>query len=277
MTESLSRRALMAGCACLLPDGAFGAEAPWLALEKQSGARIGAAAVDTGSGRRLVWRADERFVMCSTFKLSLAAATLARVESDAEHLGEMVHYDKSVPFGVSPATIRNQARGMTVGELCQAAVIYSDNGAANLLLARLGGPAAMTQFWRKIGDPITRLDNNEPRLNVPDGARNTTTPAAMLHNLDALLLGRALSPASRTRLLGWMRANTTGGAMLRAGLKADWIIGDKTGRNPDFGLTNDIAIAVPPEHKPILIAVYTEHGAPEVVASAGKIIAAAFA
>ena len=231
MTDSFTRRKMMAASALLLPGFAQAAEALFAVLEKQSGARIGAAALDTASGKRITWRADERFVMCSTFKLSLAAATLERVDRNAEHLDEMIHYGKDVPLGVSPATIRNLDRGMTVAELCEAAVIYSDNGAANLLLERLGEPAAMTRFWRSLGD----------------------------------------------RLLGWMHANTTGGAMLRAGLPADWTIGDKTGRNPDFGFTNDLAITTPPGREPILIVVYTARATPETVAAAGKIIAERFA
>jgi beta-lactamase class A len=273
----MSRRDLLAAGGLLLPGFACAAETPFAALEKQSGARIGMAALDTGNGRRIGWRDHERFVFCSTFKLSLVAATFARADKGAEHLDEMVHYDKSAPIGVSPATRRNLDRGMTVGELCEAAAIYSDNGAANLLLVRLGGPAALTAFWRGLGDAITRLDDNEPKLNVPDGVRNTTTPIAMLGNLKSLLLGKALSSVSRARLLGLMQANTTGAAMIRAGMPPGWTVGDKTGRNPDFGLTNDIAIVTPPGRAPILITVYTARGTPEVVASAGRIVAEAFA
>jgi beta-lactamase class A len=273
----ISRRTMLAGSALLLPSFAHAADASIAALEKQSGARIGVAALDTGSGRRLAWRADERFVMCSTFKLSLAAAILARADDGAEHLDEMIHYDRSVPLGVSPATLRNVDRGMTVSALCEAAVIYSDNGAANLLLGRLGGPAAMTHFWRSIGDPVTRLDNNEPKLNVPDGLRNTTTPAAMLGNLKTLLLGKALSATSRTRLLGWMRTTTTGVNRLHAGLPQAWQWGDKTGTSDArYGLVNDIGIATPPGRSPILMVAYTERSNEKTVAAVGKIIAERF-
>jgi beta-lactamase class A len=274
----ISRRTMLAGSALLLPSFAHAADASIAALEKQSGARIGVAALDTGSGRHLAWRADERFVMCSTFKLSLAAAILARADRGAEHLGEMIHYDRSVPLGVSPATLRNVDRGMTVSALCEAAVIYSDNGAANLLLDRLGGPAAMTRFWRGIGDPVTRLDNNEPKLNVPDGMRNTTMPAAMLGNLKTLLLGKALSAASRARLRGWMRTTTTGVNRLHAGLPQAWQWGDKTGTSDaHYGLVNDIGIATPPGRSPILMVTYTERGNEKTVAAVGATLAKAFA
>ena len=274
----ISRRAVVASSALLLPQVAHADDAPFRGLEKSSGARIGVAALDTGSGRRIAWRAQERFVMCSTFKLSLAAATLHKADKGAEKLDRLVRYDKSVPIGVSPATRKNVDRGMTVGELCEAAIIYSDNGAANLLLAALGGPAALTAWWRTIGDSLTRLDNNEPKLNVPDGRRNTTTPAAMLADLKTLLLGAALTPASRAQLLAWLRENTTGANRLKAGLPPGWQIGDKTGTGPDpFGLVNDIGIIFPSGRKPILAVVYTEHGNEAAVAAAGRIIASAFA
>jgi beta-lactamase class A len=170
--------------------------------------------------------------------------------------------------------------------LCEAAVIYSDNTAANLLLERAGGPQAVTAFWRRLGDKVSRLDKMEPELNLPDGEKNTTTPAAMLHNLDALLLGKTLSRASRARLSGWMHANTTGAATLKAGLPPGWKIGDKTGRwaskNIHQGSTNDIGIITPRRGKPILVACYS-HGGPSndaarsaVIAEVGRIIATAF-
>jgi beta-lactamase class A len=285
MPDSISRRAVVAG-ALMMPAAVHADESGIAALER-SGARIGVAALDTASGRRITWRADERFLMCSTFKLSLAAATLLRAEQGREELDRLVLYTKEQLLGVSPATTKNLARGMTVAELCEAAVIYSDNCAANLLLAAAGGPGAVTAFWRRLGDTVTRLDKIEMALNLPDGEKDTTTPAAMMGNLQAMLLGDALSFASRDRLLGWMHANTTGAAMLKAGLPPGWKIGDKTGRwnssDSHQGSTNDIAIVTPPGRAPILIACYTQGGPPDdtarsaVLAQVGRIIAARFA
>jgi beta-lactamase class A len=277
MTNAISRRSIMAG-ALLFPCATAAAEDTFASLEKRSGARIGVAALDTGSGKHIAWRADERFLMCSTFKLSLAAAILKKADNGHEDLGRVVHYGADVPIGVSPATRKNIEGGMTVAQLCEAAVLYSDNGAANLLLDRLGGPQALTRFWRDIGDSVTRLDDKEPKLNIPDGNHNTTTPAAMLGNLNSLLLGTALSPASRARLLAWMRACTTGANRLHAGLPPVWLWGDKTGTSdPRYGAVNDIGIAMPPGRSPILIAAYTEHANEKVLAMAGKILSEACA
>jgi beta-lactamase class A len=273
----IPRRYVIAG-ALALPFAAHAAEEPFAALEKQSGVRIGVAALDTGTGKRLLWRAGERFVMCSTFKLSLAAAILAKAGRGEVRLDRLVPYGADMPIGVSPITRKNLARGMTIVELCEAAVVYSDNGAANLLLAVLGGPQSMTAYWRSLGDKITRLDDIELKLNLPDGERNTTTPDAMQENLKTLLLGEALPPESQARLLGWMRASTTGVNRLRAGLPAAWQWADKTGTGAErYGLVNDIGIATPPGRKPILIAAYTEHGSEKVLAEAGAILARAFA
>ena len=277
MTASVSRRIFVAG-GLTLPFAAHAAQSPFAALEKQSGARIGVAALDTGSGKRLSWRAEERFVMCSTFKMSLAAAILAKSDSGEVRLNRLVPYGADMPIGVSPITRKNLSRGMTIVELCEAAVVFSDNGAANILLAVLGGPQALTAYWRRIGDKITRLDDMELKLNIPDGERNTTTPAAMLGNLKSFLLDDALSPASRTRLLGWMRASTTGVNRLRAGLPAAWQWADKTGTSaPQYGLVNDIGIATPPGRRPILVTAYTERGDEKIPAAAGRIVAETFA
>jgi beta-lactamase class A len=273
----IARRSIIAG-ALALPFPAGAAQDPFAALEKQTGARIGVAALDTENGKRIAWRADERFVMCSTFKLSLAGAILAKADKGGVRLDRLVPYGADMPIGVSPVTRKNLAHGMTIAELCEAAVVYSDNGAANILLAVLGGPEAMTAYWRSLGDKITRLDDIELKLNIPDGERNTTTPAAMLGNLDILLLGQALSPQSRARLLGWMRTSTTGANRLRAGLPASWQWADKTGTGPErYGLVNDIGIATPPERKPLLIVCYTERGSENIQAAVGKILAKAFA
>ena len=256
-----------------------------VALEQKTGTRIGVAALDTGNSRILSWREGESFVMCSTFKLSLAAAVLARVDRGTETLDRLVQYDKPT-LGVSPETLKNWPHGMTIAQLCRAAMIYSDNTAANVLLAAIGGPQSVTEFWRSLGDMTSRLDDIEPKLNLPSRFANSATPTAMLADLKQMLLGNALAPASRARLLGWMHDNTTGGAMLRAGLPRAWQVGDKTGRwNGDTNAcaTNDLAIITPPGRKPILAVCYTQRGPEDpdaraaVVAVVGKILADMFA
>nr|6TY6_A Chain A, Beta lactamase (GNCA4-2) [synthetic construct]6TY6_B Chain B, Beta lactamase (GNCA4-2) [synthetic construct]6TY6_C Chain C, Beta lactamase (GNCA4-2) [synthetic construct] len=226
-------------------------------LEKRSGGRLGVAVLDTATGRRFGYRGDERFPMCSTFKALLAAAVLARVDQGKENLDRRITYGKEDLVDYSPVTEKHVGDGMTVAELCEAAITYSDNTAANLLLEALGGPAALTAFLRSIGDNVTRLDRWEPELNTaaPGDPRDTTTPAAMAATLRTLLLGDVLSPASRQQLVDWLIANKTGDKRLRAGLPADDRVGDKTGTG-EHGTTNDIAVVWPPNRAPIFLAVY---------------------
>jgi len=228
------------------------------AIEERHGGRLGVAIVDTGSGERLVFRAHDRFALCSTFKWLLAAQVLAAVDGGRESLERRLHWRADELIGWSPVLADADAdAGLTIAELCAAAVTTSDNTAANLLLAAHGGPAALTLWLRGIGDRTTRLDRNEPTLNqVGFGdARDTTTPAAMAETMQKVLLGDVLAPASRERLRQWLVGNTTGDRRLRAGLPG-WAVGDKTGTN-DTGNVNDIAIAWPPGGgAPVLIAAY---------------------
>ncbi|MFM0038399.1 class A beta-lactamase [Paraburkholderia strydomiana] len=231
-------------------------------IEAASGGRLGVSIVDTTTSLHAGLRADERFPMCSTFKLLVAGAVLTRVDRGQEDLQRRVVFSASDLVPNSPGTSRHTREltgdaGMSIGELCKAALTLSDNTAANLLLASFGGPAAVTAFARSLGDGMTRLDRIEPALNeaIPGDPRDTTTPNAMLGNLRELVLGEHLSAASRAQLLAWLAANQTGGSRLRAKLPEDWGVGDKTGTG-ERGTANDIAILWPPGRGPVLVTVY---------------------
>jgi len=262
------RREFLVGTGCALGSTAL-ASAPNLsrgfadksfrvaiaALEREARGRLGLAILDTDTGGRFTWRGEERFAMCSTFKLPLVAAILIH----DEQRGAMQH---RIPVPVdlppnSPFTGMRRGDFATVEELCEAAITQSDNGAANLLLARVGGPAGFTRFVRDQGDTVSRLDRLEPMLNdVPPGdPRDTTSPAAMLRLVHGLALGSRLPPVARARLVGWMLANKTGGLRLRAGLPSTWPVADKTGAS-DRGNDNDVAILWPPKRQPIIVASY---------------------
>jgi len=231
-------------------------------IEAESGGRLGVSMVDTTSGLHAGLRADERFPMCSTFKLLAAGAVLTRADRGQEDLQRRIVFSRRDLVPYSPATSQHTRErtgdaGMSVAELCKAAITLSDNTAANLLLASMGGPAGLTAFARSLGDGITRLDRNEPALNeaIPGDPRDTTTPNAMLGNLRELVLGGRLSSSSKAQLLAWLAANETGGARIRAKLPKDWGVGDKTGTG-DRGTANDVAILWPPGRGPVLVAVY---------------------
>lgn len=272
--KAMLRREFLVGAGCALggvaiartpaSDRAFDAafRTAVAALERDARGRLGVAILDTGTGASFAWRGGERFAMCSTFKLPLAAAVLAQVDTGRERLDRRI----MVPAGDLPpnSPFSETRRGgfASVAELCEATMTRSDNAAANLLLPLVGGPAGFTRFSRGQGDAVSRLDRLEPMLNdVPSGdPRDTTSPIAMLRLVQRLALGTALGGSSRARLVGWMLANKTGDRRLRAGLPPAWRVGDKTGAS-DRGNDNDVAIVWPPARRPILVASYLAESA----------------
>ncbi len=294
MSIRLSPSSLLAAIALLVatnaraadqtPPASDAAEKRIADIETRVGGRLGVAALETGSGRRLEHRASERFPMCSTFKLLAAAAVLHRVDQKQEQITRVIPYTKADLLEYAPVTTEHvKEGGMTLAALCAAALDYSDNTAGNLLLKAIGGPDALTRYARSLGDQETRLDRLEPYLNsaVSGDERDTTTPVAMLGDLRALLLGEALSPRSRDQLEAWLAGNKTGGEMLRAGLPNDCRIADKTGHG-GAGATNDIALIRPPGKPPILLAVYSvgSTASPKVrgaaIADVARIVAQTF-
>lgn len=255
----------------ILATGAFcltaATPAPDLAAIRATlgGGRLGVAAIDLASGRRMALDPDARFAHCSVFKLPLAAAILARVDQGALALDRRVPFTAADLLDYSPVTrSRLKEGGMTVAALCEAAVTVSDNAAANLLLPLVGGPAGLTRWARQQGDTVSRFDRDEPGLNtnLPGDPRDTTSPAAMLSLVRHVLIGEGLSPASRERLTGWLVASSTGGNRLRRGFPAGWRAGDKTGTG-GRGATRDVAIAWPrPGAAPLIVTCFVD--APQV-------------
>jgi len=285
-----TRRTIIAGGAGLLLSGCVGAEqahtnVPSVQPQRVSdagerfrgvhdhiGGRLGVCAIDTGSGRSTGYRTGQRFAMASTFKWLLAAGILKRAQhgmSLDDHAlfvrADLVGHSPVCEARIDPETGIGR---MTLEELCAATVTVSDNCAANLRLVPMFGPEGLTRFFREAGDSVTRLDRNEPDLNenAPGDERDTTTPEAMARTAARILTTDAvLNTAMRDKLIGWMRASTTGLDRLRAGLPAEWNSGDKTGTGGN-GSHNDVAIAFPPGRAPIVIASYiSESSAPNGV------------
>lgn len=257
-------------------DAAFGRFA---ALETSAGGRLGVAAHDTGSGATVHYHADERFPFCSSFKVIPASALLRRAAAEPGFLQQRITVAPKNVVANSPVTAEHLRDTMTVAEICAAALQYSDNTAANIMIWLLGGPKQVTRFARSLGDDAFRLDRWEPQLNsaIPGDPRDTTTPAAMAKTLERVAVGDALGTAQRDQLIAWMRGNTTGGKRIRAGTPASWWVGDKTGTG-DYGTTNDIAVIGPPNRPPIVLVVYftqrKESAAPrdDVIAGAARIV-----
>lgn len=259
----LGGTAALALSACVPPDQSpLGRmRASLRIIEAKAGGTLGAEIYDTATGVSVGLNRDRRFGHCSSFKLSLAAMVLALDAAGEIDASRRVTWTKDDLMHVSPFTEKRLAEGASLIELAEYTQKYSDNTAANVLLRELGGPAALTAFWRSIGNRVSRLDRTEPELNnVPvTEYRDTTTPAAMARTVAKLLYGEVLPEPSEAQLRQWMIDTPTGARRVRAGLPEKWVAGDKTGTSnwPGIGsLYVDIGFVEPPEHPPITFAAY---------------------
>lgn len=282
----MDRRAfILTTAALVMGSSARGDENQFEVLERQYGGRLGVAVLDTATGERMAYRADERFPMCSTFKLLIVGAILHNVDKGSERLDRWVAFQSSDLLEYAPVAKEQISRGgMTVNDLCAAAIEYGDNTAANLILKALGGPSEATRHVRSLGDGVTRIDRLEPEANtcIPGDPRDTTTPAAMLGNLKALALGDALSAKGRAQLLGWLNNCKTAARRIPAGLPSGWASGDRTGSGAN-GTSNDVAIIQRPNKAPLLVAAYSTGVAAaqpsdrdSLLADVGRIVARQF-
>jgi beta-lactamase class A len=257
-----TRRMFLSGAIALAATGCAATaqrrDAELAAIHARIGGRLGVYVMELQSGFELAYHAHERFAMCSTFKLLLAGAILARVEAGELTLEQKVPLSQADMISHAPVTASRVAEGsISVGDLCAAVIEVSDNPAANLLLRLIGGPAGLTHYLRGIGDSVTRLDRYELELNtnLPGDPRDTTTPHAMVGSVQTLLTRDVLNEESRARLIQWLRGSKTGMGRIRAGLPAHWQAGDKTGTGAN-GAANDVVVAWPTASSIVLVAVY---------------------
>ena len=237
-------------------------DAAFAALETTFDARLGVYAIDTGTSREIAYRADERFAYASTFKALAAAAVLQK--NDLADLDRVVTYSSADLITYSPVTELHVAEGMTLRDIVEAAVRFSDNTAGNLMLDELDGPAGFTAALAATGDDVTQSVRWEAGLNdgVPGDPRDTTSPRAFATDLREFGLGDALTEEKRTVLIDWMTGNATGAKLIRAGVPADWQVADKSGSG-GYGVRNNIAIVWPPDAAPIVIAIMSTRDSPD--------------
>ena len=227
------------------------------ALERRNGGRLGFVAHDTGSGRKLVWRGEERFVYCSTFKMYLSAATLLRVQAGHERLDRAILITAADMISHAPTTEPAVGGTLTVEQLMKATVELSDNPAANILIREMGGIDALRAWYRSIGDTTTNVDRLEPFMNRRDGDKDTAQPRQIATNLGWILSTyQPLGLMSQYALLwNWLIQSPTGQGRIKAGVPQGWTLAHKTGTGGS-GQTNDIGVIHPPTGEPIRIAVY---------------------
>ncbi len=248
-------------------------------LERKFDARLGVYAVDTGTGREMAYNDGERFAYASTFKALAAGAVLRKYSLSG--LDRVITYSRDDLAAHSPVTGKHVGTGMTLRALCDAAVRFSDNTAANLLLDQLGGPHGLDAVLEGIGDDVTRMERREPELNqwAPGATRDTSTPRALAGDLRAFVLGDVLGKGERAQLTKWLRTSTTGSELIRAGMPEGWVVGDKTGAGGAYGTRNDIAVVWPPGTAPIVVAIMSNRGEEdadydnELIAEAASVVA----
>ncbi|MFD9500019.1 class A beta-lactamase [Streptomyces sp. NPDC060035] len=224
-------------------------------LERRFDARLGVYAVDTETGREVAYNAGERFAYVSTFKVLAAGAVLRKYSLGG--MGQTVTYSRNDLVAPSPVTAQHVGNGMTLGTLCDAAVRFGDNTAANLLFDQVGGPQGLGAVLEEIGDGVTRMERREPQLNdwEPGATRDTSTPRALASDLRAFVLGDVLGKGERAQLTEWLRTSTTGAGLIEAGVPDGWEVGDKSGAGSTYGTRNDIAVVWPPDAAPIVMAI----------------------
>ena len=258
LTGSLLASSTLLGARAFAQDAAGNFQQRLAALEQRHGGRLGVAILDTAKSKPIAYRGHERFPLCSTFKALAGACVLARVDRKEESLSRRILYSKDDLVTYSPVTEKYAGgEGMTIGDICGAAITLSDNSAGNLLLDSFGGPAGLTAYMRSLGDAVTRLDRRETELNeaIPGDPRDTTSPLAMAETLRKIILADALSTSSREQLIAWLVDCKTGDKRLRAGVPAGWRVGDKTGTG-GHNATNDVAVIWPPGRAPIIVTAY---------------------
>ncbi len=250
-------------------------------LELSSAGRIGISAFNTSNSKHIIFRSEERFPFCSTFKAILAAAVLKKSQVDSQWLNKNILFNQRIveSAGYAPITRAHFQNGMTVAELCVATIQHSDNAAANILLQELGGLEELNNFTRSIGDNSFRLDRWEPDLNsaIPGDSRDTTTPAAMERTLRSIVLGDVLDVSKRELIQNWLKGNKTGASRIRSGVEKGVIVGDKTGTG-EFGTTNDVGVIWQANGDPITVVIFftqkTKGASPreDIIAEATRII-----
>ena len=246
-------------------------------LERDYSAKLGVYALNTETDKEVMYRADDRFLYCSTSKALLAGIVLQ--QNSLEQLKQVVKYSQDDILSYAPVTKEHVEQGMTLEEICIAALRFSDNTAANLLFKHIGGPAGFKSALNRLGDNITEPVRLEPHLNevIPGDNSDTSTPRQLAIDLQAYTTGNVLTEDKRKMLIEWMTGNATGKKMIRAGAPADWIVADKSGSG-SYGTRNDIAIVIPPNRKPIIITILSTHAEKEakyddqLIAQAAKII-----
>ncbi len=242
--------------------------------------RTGFAAQIAGGDTIIGLNADDTFPMASAYKMAIVGKVLAMVDEGVLRLDQMVDVppESYVPSSVVAANFRHPGVALSVANLIDVTIVQSDNTAADTLMALAGGPAAVTDWLRKIGIEGMRVDRTTAEIGSDIQAimeaegshgdpsspavpafdadpRDQATPNQMLHLLILLTEGKVLKPDTRDFLLGAMERTVTGPERIRGLLPTGTQVAHKTGTAG--GIANDVGFVTLPDGRRFAVAIFT--------------------
>jgi len=242
---------------------------------------------------------DQRFPLQSVMKLLVGSAVMDAVDHGRLRLEDSLTIRKQdLSLAVQPlaAFVTDDGFQTTIDDLVRRAIVDSDSAATDVLIARLGGPAAVQGVLIRLGVADVRIDRDERHLQteiaglawrpeyvdsailnraydaVPDTVRDaafrayqadprdTATPTGMISLLRSLAQGKLVSPALTHRLIEIMAQTVTFPDRLKAGVHGGWTLAHKTGTSSTWhgvtAATNDVGILTAPDGDMVSIAVF---------------------
>jgi beta-lactamase class A len=235
--------------------------------------RLGVGFMNLDSGQVWTHAGERPFPMQSVFKAPLASAVLAEIDAGRLSLDASFTLKDMDLSPWSPIAAAWPARTtFTARELLTVAIQANDNTAADVLMARIGGPGAVSAFLtgkrineihvdryeREIQTEMLGMSPFRPAWRTPQAfqaaratvpaaqraralaayladPRDTATPRSLLHWLHELDDGELIAPASRSLLLQLMSGVSAGEGRIKAGLPKGSSLAHKTGTGPVEG------------------------------------------
>jgi beta-lactamase class A len=268
------------------------------ALGSRFQGQAGISVRDIDEGWVVAWEGDRPRPQQSVSKLWVAIAVMDAVDRGRLSLADPVtitRSDLTVFHQPIRARVGKDGYETTIGELLRGAMTRSDNTCNDVLLWRVGGPAAINRLLHDKGIVGVKFGPGERQLQArtaglewrPEWAGGwgfLQARAAMTFEardkalrrylaapldgasadgvalgLSLLAQGRLLSARSTAALLTLMRSSKTGPLRLKSGLRPGWTLAHKTGTGQDLGNLstgyNDVGLLVAPNGHRYAVAV----------------------
>ncbi|ARQ05750.1 class A beta-lactamase [Macrococcoides canis] len=228
-------------------------------IENKYNIQAGVYVNDLTDKQKLSYNEERLFPYASTFKVINSALLI-------EKLG-MNNLDKEVKVSerdivlYSPIIEKYKNKNVSLKMLIEAALLYSDNTANNLIIEELGGLKEVEKRLSALGINGANVNRKEVALNFYDPKKNEDTISAknMSKVLTKMLTGDVLEYKEQIFLIDLMKKNKTGTTLIKKGMDKKFIVGDKSGQGANYGVRNDIAVVYKKQsNKPIIVVVFTK-------------------